>query len=112
VSYVCEAMARQRFPAELEGAGGADVRITRLTEDLLLVSLPEPARLAAAPGLTQAEVEVASLAAAGLSNASIARQRSAAARTIANQLASVYEKLGVRGRRELRAYLSRGEGKA
>jgi DNA-binding CsgD family transcriptional regulator len=54
--------------------------------------------------LSAAERDVAELAARGLSNTEIARARRVATRTIANQLAGVYRKLGVSGRRELRAW--------
>ncbi len=63
---------------------------------------------AAPPGLTRAEAAVAQLAAAGRSNAAIAAARGAAARTVANQLASAFRKLGVRSRAELCARLSTG----
>lgn len=53
--------------------------------------------------LTRAEAEVARLAAGGHSNAVIARTRKVSARTVANQLASVYRKLGVTSRTELAA---------
>lgn len=54
--------------------------------------------------LSAAERAVAELAARGLANADIARTRGVANRTIANQLAEVYRKLGLSGRRELRAW--------
>ena len=57
--------------------------------------------------LSAAERDVAELAARGLSNTEIARARRVATRTIANQLAGVYRKLGVSGRRELRAWFRR-----
>jgi DNA-binding CsgD family transcriptional regulator len=61
--------------------------------------------------LSAAERDVAGLAARGLSNTEIARARRVATRTIANQLAGVYRKLGVSGRRELRAWFrKRGSG--
>jgi len=53
------------------------------------------------PRLSAAEREVARLAASGLSNAEIARARGASPRTIANQLASIYGKLGVDSRAQL-----------
>ena len=56
-------------------------------------------------GLTAAEREVALDAARGLSNVMIARGRSRSPRTIANQLASIYRKLGVASRAELAALL-------
>jgi DNA-binding CsgD family transcriptional regulator len=54
--------------------------------------------------LTACEREVAAAAAAGLSNQEIAVKRGTATRTVANQLASIYRKLGVGSRAELAAY--------
>ncbi|MFL5392258.1 MAG: response regulator transcription factor [Myxococcales bacterium] len=51
--------------------------------------------------LTVAEADVARMMTAGLSNAAIARRRGTAVRTIANQVASIFDKLGVRSRSEL-----------
>jgi DNA-binding NarL/FixJ family response regulator len=48
--------------------------------------------------LTPSERDVASLAAAGLSNAGIARCRGTAERTVANQMASILRKLQVPSR--------------
>jgi DNA-binding CsgD family transcriptional regulator len=62
--------------------------------------------------LTAAENEVLACAAAGLSNAEIARRRGKSLRTIANQLASAYRKLGVSGRQEVLAQLNHGCGAA
>lgn len=75
-------------------AGGARV---------IVIGLPS----ASAP-LTDAESEVVSLALAGHTNAEIASLRGVSARTIANQLASAYDKLGVSGRAELAARLAGG----
>lgn len=82
----------------------ADVRVTAIGRDLLVVSVPAdaPAGEAAAP-LTASEREVLRQAARGLSNSAIARLRGRSERTIANQLASAYAKLGIEGRRGLRA---------
>lgn len=52
-------------------------------------------------GLTAAEREVASLLVAGATNAEIARERGAALRTVANQVASILRKAGVSSRYEL-----------
>ncbi|HLK39580.1 MAG TPA: helix-turn-helix transcriptional regulator [Polyangiaceae bacterium] len=57
-------------------------------------------------GLTEAERQVATLAAAGLSNASIARCRRTSSRTVANQMASILRKLGVGSRYGLAARLA------
>ena len=55
--------------------------------------------------LSRGEQEVVRLAARGLSNSAIAARRECSIHTVANQLASAYRKLGVSGRRELRAHL-------
>lgn len=59
--------------------------------------------------LTAAEREVVLEAAQGLSNLEIAKRRNRSARTIANQLASAFRKLGIRSRRELVALLARDD---
>jgi DNA-binding CsgD family transcriptional regulator len=56
-----------------------------------------------AAALTVAEGAVVEAAAAGLSNAEIARQRGTSARTVANLLARAFAKLHVRTRLELAA---------
>ncbi len=75
--------------------------------DLAVLSWPirPPARL---PALTSTETEVVRLALQGLSNAAIGRRRGRAERTIANQLASAFRKLGVGSRAELAALVARG----
>jgi DNA-binding NarL/FixJ family response regulator len=64
-----------------------------------------------APGwelpLTEAERAVALLVCEGLTNAQIAHRRGTAARTVANQLASTFGKLGVGSRAELALLMSR-----
>lgn len=60
----------------------------------------------AMPELTPVEREVATLAAAGLSNAGIGRCRGTSERTVANQMASILRKLRVGSRYELPARLS------
>ena len=52
-------------------------------------------------GLSEAEAMVALLAVTGQSNRAIARSRGVTERTVANQLASLYRKLGIRSRGEL-----------
>lgn len=58
--------------------------------------------------LTRAEREVVQLALAGLSNEAIALRRGSALRTVANQLASAYARLGVGSRAELAAWAAQG----
>ncbi|RZU52320.1 AAA ATPase-like protein [Krasilnikovia cinnamomea] len=53
--------------------------------------------------LTERELEVCTLAAAGLGNTEIAERLVLSVRTVENHLQRSYEKLGVRGRRELRS---------
>lgn len=55
------------------------------------------------PGLAPGERAVAELALLGLTNAEIGARRRTSARTVANQLATVYRKLGVGSRAELAA---------
>ena len=58
--------------------------------------------------LSAAEREVARLVLEGNSNAAIARERGTSPRTVANQLAALYRKLGVRSRAELAARVIEG----
>ncbi len=79
-------------------------------DEFALVAWPSGrgAGAAEAPALTPGEAAVASLAVTGLSNAGIARARGSSPRTVANQLASVFRKLGVASRLELFAWYGRG----
>lgn len=102
-------------PAQVETTGPC-WRATYLTEGLMLLTLPEPARQGRAPlgpaelPLSPGESAVVRLAVLGLSNPEIAKSRGCSPRTVANHLASAYRKLGVSGRRALRAYwLGHGE---
>jgi DNA-binding CsgD family transcriptional regulator len=76
-------------------------------EEYLVLDFPAAdAAEAAEPGpwsLTPAEREVAAAAVAGQSNQEIAAARRASTRTIANQLAAIYRKLGINSRAELAA---------
>jgi DNA-binding CsgD family transcriptional regulator len=87
----------------------AKARITRISDRLILLSVPVESVLdpAAASVLTAAERAVIELTLDGHSNAAIARLRRASPRTIANQIAAAYKKLGVGSRRELRARFGR-----
>jgi DNA-binding NarL/FixJ family response regulator len=60
---------------------------------------------APAPALSPAEREVATLAAAGWTNAAISVHRGTSDRTVANQMASIFRKLGVSSRQELAAHI-------
>ncbi len=73
-------------------------------ERLVVLSLPSVPPLPV-ESLTAAESEVVSDVLRGLTNAEIARRRRRSPRTIANQLASIYRKLGVSSRFDLAALL-------
>lgn len=83
-----------------------ECRSIPLGPELVLFSVVTP-RSDGTTRLTAAETEVAGLAAAGFSNRAIAERRRSSIRTVGHQLASVYAKLGVGGRRELRLALIR-----
>lgn len=76
-------------------------------ETLVVVSLPITTG-DVLETLTPIERAVALDAVAGLSNAAIAKKRERSVRTIANQLASIYRKLGVGSRAELCALVIKG----
>lgn len=63
-----------------------------------------------AAGVTAAELAVLALAAAGLSNAETAARRGVSPRTVANQMASIFRKLGVHSRLELQAWSAGAHG--
>jgi DNA-binding NarL/FixJ family response regulator len=92
-----------RFPIEPAQVPGVDLYSFRIGERRFAVlSLPGADGPAAAPdALSPAECAVAGLLLEGLSNAEIAARRRSAVRTVCNQIASVYRKLGVRSRAEL-----------
>jgi len=56
------------------------------------------------PGLSDAERSVAMAVVRGLSNEEIARERGTSIRTVANQMHSIFTKLGVASRAELTRY--------
>lgn len=94
-------MPRRRAP------DGGKLESARVDASTLVLSVPlVPA--AVRGRLSAAELEVALAVTRGESNAEIARARRASPRTIANQLASAYRKLGLTGRSELTALLTRG----
>ena len=75
--------------------------------ELSVLSVDARPQAAAAASLSPAELEVASYAIRGFSNDRIARERQVSARTIANQLRSIFEKLGVSTRSQLAATLTK-----
>jgi DNA-binding CsgD family transcriptional regulator len=92
------------------GGAGHRVKVTRVRvgdSELAIISEPLPA--SAAPGLTRAEREVCEQLLLGASNAEIAAWRGTSARTVANQVASIFAKLGVSSRAELAASCLEGD---
>lgn len=87
-----------RVMAQLR-AGTPELRLVG-TEQLCWVFVPVEA-LALDPSLTLAERQVVVHVLSGRSNAAIARARKTSSRTVANQLANIYRKLGVSSRWEL-----------
>jgi DNA-binding CsgD family transcriptional regulator len=83
-------------------------RVTRFEiggEELAVLSFPiNNPKLPAS--ITPAEREIIRWLLKGMSNAEIARRRGTSARTVANQIASIFRKFGVSSRSELVSRLS------
>ncbi len=86
-----------RSPSSPEGLVGR--RLLTPHGELVVLSFP----LAEGRELTRAEHDVARRLLAGESNAAIAIARGTSARTVANQVAAVFRKLGVGSRAQLAA---------
>jgi DNA-binding CsgD family transcriptional regulator len=56
--------------------------------------------------LSAAERDVATLVAEGLTNAAIGKRRGTSIRTVANQMASIFRKLGLKSRHDLAARIA------
>jgi DNA-binding CsgD family transcriptional regulator len=99
------ANAASALPAEVQLGSATDIRLTSISECLVLLSVPlkrcKSSRSSAT--LTPAEREVVDRARSGMSNCDIARERGCTPRTVANLLSQAYRKLHLSGRRELRA---------
>ena len=76
--------------------------------DAALMALRMPVTVGCLSGLTCAEREVAGSLLQGLPQREIARRRGRSLRTIANQVASVYQKVGVSGRTDFVAFMRGG----
>jgi DNA-binding CsgD family transcriptional regulator len=83
-------------PCELRDVGGQLVAFCEL-----------PGGVRELAGVTAGERKVAELAAAGCSNREIAARRGTSASTVANQLASIYAKLGLQSRAQLTLLMRR-----
>jgi DNA-binding CsgD family transcriptional regulator len=94
-------------PYAVEPPTGADLFRVRMGDrDFAVVSFPIPAASPALAPLSAAEADVLELILAGGSNREIAGARCTSERTVANQVASLFRKLGVSSRSELAAHAS------
>jgi DNA-binding NarL/FixJ family response regulator len=90
--------------AELAPQGLRATRFDLGSDQLVVFSFP--LKTVEAPDvLSSSERAVALAVLAGLSNAAIARQRGTSVRTVANQVAAIFRKLGVSSRSELHVRL-------
>ena len=78
-------------------------------QELAVITLPARGERSLLEALSSAEREVLLAVDAGKSNAEIAALRQTSSRTVANQLASIYQKLGVSSRHELVALTRRSQ---
>jgi DNA-binding CsgD family transcriptional regulator len=106
--YAAEAAAQASTAFRQEGrnasARGAETRAWMLARRFPGVRTPALVSLAA-PRLTARQVEIAQLAASGLSNRQIAIRLSLSHRTVANHLQDAYARVGINGREELKDLL-------
>jgi DNA-binding CsgD family transcriptional regulator len=93
--------ATRRARAALEPPPGTQAHLVEVGGEELLVFRVPLRRVTLDESLSDAEREVAALALAGLSNSEIGRRRGTSERTVANQMATIFRKLGVRSRSEL-----------
>lgn len=75
------------------------IRVGRDDDEILVLTYPIVPRVP--PSLTDSEADVLTRIMLGESNADIARNRDTSPNTIANQVSSIFEKLGVNARSEL-----------
>lgn len=75
-------------------------RVTHLGPDLAVIDFPVPVAILPA-ALTDAEQEVALLVFQGATDEQIAAKRGSSAKTVSNQLGSIFRKLGVSSRAQL-----------
>ena len=91
--------------AEPASTGLRAARFQLAGEDYAVLSYPHPA-FAPPAVLTSTEQEIFSALLNGQSNQQIATSRTRALRTVANQVAAIFQKLGVGSRAELMAKFS------
>lgn len=82
-------------------SSGTEREVTVGAQRLVIVGAPATAGGRSLESLSAAELAIARLVARGLTNAEIAQRRRSSPRTVANQLARIFAKLGLRSRSEL-----------
>ena len=82
------------------------MQLTFLGARMVLISVPADESNARLGALTRAEREAVRLAADGHTDRDIAALRGTTAATVSKQITAAYRKLGLKGRRELRARLA------
>jgi DNA-binding CsgD family transcriptional regulator len=88
--------------ADLASEMGMERRFARVQRELLLAgSRPRRARVTGPTSLTEAQREVAALAADGLTNRQIAERLFVTIKTVETHLMAVYRKLGIKARDQL-----------
>jgi DNA-binding NarL/FixJ family response regulator len=97
-----EAAVAHRAAGREQAARASAVRSQLLADYCEGARTPALRLLEQPPELTRREREIAGLAATGLSNRAIAAQLVVSVRTVDNHMQHVFDKLGVRSRRELR----------
>ncbi|HTB74283.1 MAG TPA: helix-turn-helix transcriptional regulator [Polyangiaceae bacterium] len=98
------------MPSTPEGLEARSFKIE--ADEYVLLSFPVRAlRVSGGARLSPSERDIVARVLRGQSNRAIASDRRTSPRTVANQLAAIYSKLGVRSRRELAAIDERA-GKA
>jgi DNA-binding NarL/FixJ family response regulator len=105
-AYVRDLARKIRVETIRAAASGASARTSHFaigSARLVAIVCDAAAARELARPLSEAEQSVVGLALSGCTNGEIAVQRRTSARTVANQLASAFVKLGVGSRRELRA---------
>jgi DNA-binding NarL/FixJ family response regulator len=110
--HLQQALAKLRIKSRVElmrlGAGAAAQAPRAGAGDTEIGMLVVDKGGEAHAALTDAEDDVARLVADGLTNVEIAERRGSAERTVVNQIAAIYEKLGIGSRAELVLALLRG----